>query len=103
MARKNNPLHDAIRDAVRDAIADEERAADRKARQETRRQERAVDAALAAADPLGPLRVRLDQIEEQLAGLKRHRSQGDALAARLIETLELERTSVIAKIKAKSK
>jgi len=92
-------MHAAIKDAVRDAIADEARAASRKAGQEARRQERVADAALAAADPLQPLRERLGQIEEQLAGLKRmHRNHGDGLAGRLIETLERERNELLAKI-----
>jgi hypothetical protein len=99
MPRKPNPLQSALQEAVRGAIADDARAVERKARQEARRQEREADAALAATDPLSGLRERLNQIEEQLAGLKRaHQQKGDALAARLIETLERERALIFVKL-----
>jgi hypothetical protein len=99
MARKPDPLQSAIQAAVRDAIADDARAVERKARQDARRQEREADAALAAADPQAALRERLSQIDEQLAGLKRaHQQRGDALAGRLIETLERERAQLLVKL-----
>ncbi len=99
MAKKVDPLRSVIQDAVRGAIADEARAAERKTRQEARRQEREADATLAAADPQAALRERLGQIETQLAGLKQmHQQKGDALAGRLIETLERERAAVLAKL-----
>jgi hypothetical protein len=100
MARKPNPLHSAIQGVVRDAVANDMRAAERKARQEARRQEREADAALAAADPQAALRERLAQVEDQLEGLKRvHQQKGDALAGRLVQTLELERTQLLSKLK----
>ncbi len=99
MPRKPNPLHSAIQEAVRGAIADDARAVERKARQEARRQEREADAALAKADPQAPQRERLSQIDEQLAGLRQaHQQKGDALAGRLIETLERERAQLLAKL-----
>jgi hypothetical protein len=99
MARKIDPLRSVIQEAVRGAIADEARAAERKVRQEARRQEREADSALAAADSQAPLRERLSQVEGQLEGLKRmHQQKGDALAGRLIETLERERTTLLAKL-----
>ena len=99
MARKINPLRSAIQEAVRGAIADEARAAERKVRQEARREEREADAALAAADSQAPLRERLSQVEGQLAGLKRmHQQNGDALAGRLIETLERQRAELLVKL-----
>ena len=99
MARKPDPLRSAIHDAVRGAIADEARAAERKVRQEARRQEREADAALAAADPQAALRERLDQLDTQLAGLRVQQQKGDALAGRLIETLERERSGLLAKLR----
>jgi hypothetical protein len=99
MTRKTNPLQSAIQEVVRGAIATEERAAARKARQEARRQEREADAALAAADPQAALRERLTQVEDQLAGLKRvHQQKGDALAGRLVQTLELEKAQLLSKL-----
>jgi hypothetical protein len=99
MARKIDPLRSAIHEAVRGAIADEARATERKARQEARRQEREADAALAAADSQAGVRERLSQIEGQLAGLKQmHQQKGDALAGRLIETLERQRTDLLVKL-----
>ncbi len=99
MAKKINPIRSAIQEAVRGAIADEARAAERKARQEARRQEREADAALAAADPQEALRERLGQIDGQLAELKRlHQQKGDALAGRLIETMERERAELLRKL-----
>jgi hypothetical protein len=99
MARKIDPLRSAIHEAVRGAVADEARAAERKVRQEARRQEREADAALAAADSQAPLRERLSQLDTQLAGLKQmHQQKGDALAGRLIETLERQRTELLAKL-----
>jgi hypothetical protein len=100
MARKPNPLHSAIQEVVRGAVANEQRAAERKVRQEARRQEREADAALAAANPQAALQERLGQIEEQLAGLKQaHQQKGDALAGRLVQTLELERTQLLSKLR----
>jgi hypothetical protein len=100
MARKPDPLRAVIQDAVRGAIADEARAVERKARQDARRQEREADAALAAADPQAALRERLLQVEDQLAGLKQiHQQKGDALAGRLVETLERERAGLLAKLR----
>jgi hypothetical protein len=100
MARKDNPLRSAIQEAVRGAIADEARAAERKVRQEARRQEREADAAIAAADPQAALQERLSQVEGQLTGLKRmHQEKGDALAGRLIETLERQRAEILAKLR----
>jgi hypothetical protein len=100
MARKPNPLHSAIQEVVRGAVANEQRAAERKVRQEARRQEREADAALAAANPQAALQERLAQIEEQLAGLKQaHQQKGDALAGRLVQTLELERTQLLSKLR----
>ena len=99
MARKPDPLQSAIQAAVRDAIADDARAVERKARQAARRQEREADAALAAADPQAALRERLLQIDDQLERLKQAQRKGDALAARLIETLERERSQLLAKLK----
>jgi hypothetical protein len=100
MARKPDPLRSAIQDAVRGAIADEARAAERKVRQEARRQEREADAALAASDPQAALRERLSQIEVQLLGLKEmHEKKGDALAGRLVQRLEHERTELQKKLK----
>ena len=99
MARKVDPLRSVIQDAVRGAIADEARAVERKARQEARRQEREADATLAAADPQAAIRERLAQIDGQLEGLKQmHQKRGDALAGRLIETLERERAALLAKL-----
>jgi hypothetical protein len=99
MARKTNPLQSAIQEVVRGAIANDERATARKARQEARRQEREADAALAAADPKAALRERLTQVEDQLAGLKRvHQQKGDALAGRLVQTLELEKAQLLSKL-----
>jgi hypothetical protein len=100
MARKKiDPLRSVIQDAVRGAIADEARTAERKVRQEARRQEREADASLAAADPQAALRERLSQIDGQLEGLKRtHQQRGDALAGRLVETLERERAGILAKL-----
>jgi hypothetical protein len=98
MARKPDPLRSVIQDAVRGAIADEARAAERKVRQEARRQEREADATIAGADPQAALRERLSQIDAQLDGLKQHQRKGDALAARLTETLERERAAVLAKL-----
>lgn len=99
MARKIDPFRSAIQEAVRGAIADDARAVERKARQDARRQEREADASLAAADPQAALRERLGQIEGQLPGLKQiHQQKGDALAGRLIETLELERAKLLAKL-----
>jgi hypothetical protein len=99
MARKPNPLQSAIQAAVRDAIADDARAVERKARQAARRQEREADAALAAADPQAAQRERLLQIDEQLERLKQAQRKGDALAGRLIETLERERSQLMAKLR----
>jgi hypothetical protein len=100
MARKTNPLHSALQEVVRGAIANDQRAAERKARQEARRQEREADAALAASDPQAALRERLTQVEAQLEGLKRvHQQKGDALAGRLVQTLELERTQLLSKLR----
>jgi len=99
MARKPDPLRSAIQAAVRDAIADDARAVERKARQAARRQEREADAALAAADPQAALRERLLQLDEQLERLKQAQRKGDALAGRLIETLERERSQLLAKLK----
>src|SRR3954469_22100563 len=99
MARKTNPLQSALQEVVRGAIANDARATERKARQEARSQERQADAALAAADPQAAHRERLAQIEEQLIGLKQvHQQKGDALAGRLIQTLELERTRLLSKL-----
>jgi hypothetical protein len=99
MARKTNPLQSAIQEVVRGAIANDVRATERKARQEARRQEREADAALAAADPQATLRERLAQVDEQLAGLKRvHQQKGDALAGRLVQTLEIERAQLLSKL-----
>jgi hypothetical protein len=99
MARKTNPLQSALQEVVRGAIADDVRAMERKARQEARRQEREADAALAAADPQAALRERLIQVEAQLVELKRlHQQKGDALAGRLVQTLELERTQLLSKL-----
>ena len=99
MARKIDPIRSAIQEAVRGAIADEARAAERKARQDARRQEREADAALAAEDPQQALRDRLGQIDGQLDELKRlHQQKGDALAGRLIETLERERAELLRKL-----
>jgi hypothetical protein len=99
MARKPNPLQSAIQEVVRGAIANDLRATERKARQEARRQEREADAALAAADPQAALRERLAQVEEQLAGLKRaHQQKGDALAGRLVQTLETEKAQLLSKL-----
>jgi len=104
MARKVDPLRSVIQDAVRGAIADEARAAERKVRQEARRQEREADATLAAADPQSALRERLIQLDAQLEGLKRtHQQKGDALAGRLVETLERERAGLLAKLGIRSK
>src|SRR4051794_40351364 len=100
MARKINPLHSALQEVVRGAIANDERAAQRKVRQEARRQEREADAALAASDPQAALRERLAQVDEQLAGLKQvHQQKGDALAGRLVQTLELERAQLLSKLR----
>jgi hypothetical protein len=100
MARKTNPLQSAIQEVVRGAIENDQRAAERKARQDARRQEREADAALAAADPQAALRERLTQIEAQLAGLKQvHQKKGDALAGRLVQTLELERAQLLSKMR----
>jgi len=89
-----------MQEVVRGAIANEERATERKARQEARRQEREADAALAAADPQAALRERLAQIDQQLDGLRQvHQQKGDALAGRLIQTLELERTQLLSKLR----
>jgi hypothetical protein len=100
MARKPNPLESALQDVVRGAIANEDRAAARKAREDARRQEREADAALAAADPQAAMRERLTQIEAQLAGLKlAHQQKGDALAGRLVQTLELERTQLLSRLR----
>src|ERR1700744_1606906 len=100
MARKDTPFRSAVHDAVRDAIADEARSAERKARQDARRQEREADAMLASADPQAALRERLAQIDGQLVGLKQmHQQKGDALAGRLIQTLEQERTNLMAKLR----
>ena len=99
MPRKPDPLRSAIQEAVRGAIADDARAVDRKARQKARRQEREADAMLAAADPQAALRERLNQIEGQLAELKRlHEHKGDALAGRIIQTLERERADLRVKL-----
>jgi hypothetical protein len=99
MPRKPDPLRSAIQEAVRNAIADDTRAVDRKARQEARRQEREADAMLAAADPQAALRERLTQIEGQLSELKRlHEQKGDALAGRIVETLERERAELRVKL-----
>jgi hypothetical protein len=100
MARKIDPLRSAIQDAVRGAISDEARAAERKVRKEARRQEREADAALAAADAQAALRERLIQIETQLVGLKEmHQKNGDALAGRLVQRLEQERTELQLKLR----
>ena len=100
MARKPNPLQSAIQEVVRGAIANDQRATERKARQDARRQEREADAALAAADPQAALRERLTQIEAQLEGLKQvHQKKGDALAGRLVQTLELERAQLLSKMR----
>jgi hypothetical protein len=100
MARKPNPLHSALQEVVRGAIANDARAAERKVRQEARRQEREADAALAAADPQAALRARLTQIEEQLPGLKQaHQKNGDPLAGRLVQTLELEKAQLLSKLR----
>ena len=100
MARKNNPIQSAIQEVVRGAIANDLRAVERKARQEARRQEREADDALAAADPQAALRERLTQIEAQLAGLKQvHQEKGDALAGRLVQTLELEKAQLLSKLR----
>lgn len=89
-----------MQEAVRGAIANDARAVERKARQEARKQEREADAALAAADPQAAHRERLTQIEEQLAGLKQvHQKKGDALAGRLVQTLELERAQLLSKLR----
>lgn len=98
MARKPNPYQSAIQEVVRAAIADDARAGARKARQEARRQEREADAALAKSDPQAKLRERVAQIDEQLVGLKQAHRRGDALAGRLIETLERERAQLLAKL-----
>ncbi|WP_395023195.1 hypothetical protein [Dongia sp.] len=98
MAKKDDPLRSAIHEAVRGAIADDKRAAERKVRQDARRQEREADATLAATDPQASLRERLAQIEGQLASLRAHQKKGDALAGRLVETLELERVRLLAKL-----
>ena len=51
------------------------------------------------ADPLAPLRARVAEIDDQLAKLSQmHRRHGDALAGRLIGTLERERAALLGKL-----
>jgi hypothetical protein len=96
---RRNPLQVSIEDAVLDVIADEVRATEHQARQEARQREAEAEAAAVLADPLAPLRERLGEIDEQLAKLDRmHRRQGDALAGRLIGTLERERAGILARL-----
>ena len=74
------------------------RQSDRRA-PEARRREAESEAARALADPSAPLRERLGEIEARLPDLRRmHRQQGDALAGRLLGTLERERSEIMAKL-----
>jgi len=86
---RRNPIQALLEDAVLDVIADEVHETERQARQEARRQAVEAEAAAVAADPLLPLRERLVEIEGQIERLTPMRDRsGDALAGRLIGTLE---------------
>jgi uncharacterized protein (DUF2342 family) len=99
--RSKNPMHQAIKEAVADAIALEDQAAERRLRAEARRREAA---AAPPRDPLDASRTRLAEIEARLPDLRRiHQAKGDALAGRLIETLEHERKALLLKIGAPRK